>query len=90
MTEKKITQSRSHIAMEKKMVHELLRLLAHATSVYHDNMCFLRLSKVRIFPRATDHEKKAAPEGAWVYPTLLGKASTYRTNQGVEKRLDLE
>jgi hypothetical protein len=27
------------------------------------------LSKVRIFPRAADHEKKAAIEGAWVHHT---------------------
>jgi hypothetical protein len=45
---------------------------------------------VRIFSRAADHEKKAALEGAWVYHTLPEKASTYRTSQGVEKRLNLE
>jgi len=51
---------------------------------------FLRLSKLRIFPRATDHKKKAALEGAWVRHTLPWKGSTYRTSQGVEKRLDPE
>jgi hypothetical protein len=45
---------------------------------------------VRIFSRAIDREKKAALEGAWVHHTLPGKASTYRTSQREEKRLDLE
>jgi len=34
-------------------------------------LLFLRLSTVSILPRAADHEKKAALEGAWVRHTLF-------------------
>jgi len=42
-TEKRVPQGKSHIAMEKEMVHKLLRLLAHVTFVYHDNMALPKI-----------------------------------------------
>jgi hypothetical protein len=52
---------------------------------------FLRLSKVRIFLRATDHEKKVTLEGAWVYHThFQGKRVPIGRVQELKKDLTLK
>jgi hypothetical protein len=76
--------------MEKKMVHWLLRLLAHATSVYHDKMTRPEIVQSEDLLKSHRPRKEGRPWGAWIHHTLPGKASTYRTSQGEEKRLDLE
>jgi len=65
--------------------------LLHKQHVSTMMIClFLRLSTVRILPRAADHAKKAALEGAWVCHTLPMEESTFRASQGAEEGLDLE
>jgi hypothetical protein len=55
--------------MEKKMVHELLRLLAHAASVYHDNMTLLEIVQGEDLPKGSQPRKEGRLEGAWVHHT---------------------
>jgi hypothetical protein len=91
MTEKRVPQGRSHIEMEKEMVHGLLRLLAHAASVDHDNMAFPEIVQCDDPSKSHRPWKEGRHWGGLGPPhTLPGKASTYKTSQGVEKSLDLE
>jgi hypothetical protein len=77
--------------MEKKMVHGLLHLLAHAGSAYHDNMALPEIVQGEDLSKSHRPRKEGHPWGGLGLPhTLPGKASTYRTSPGVEKRLDLE
>jgi hypothetical protein len=57
--------------MKKKMVHRLLTSLIYATSIITITCLFLRLSKVRILPKAADHTKNIALDGACVHHTLF-------------------
>jgi hypothetical protein len=51
---------------------------------------FLRLSTRKILPRAADHEKKAALEGAWVRHTLFqGKGLSLEQANELKKDLTL-
>jgi len=47
--------------MNRKMINELLNLLAHTTLLHHHK--FIKLPKVNIFPNAVVHTKKATLEG---------------------------
>jgi hypothetical protein len=40
MAEERIPQDRSHVEVDKKMIHSFLGLLTHATSIDHDDMSF--------------------------------------------------
>jgi hypothetical protein len=64
--------------MEERMVYRLLIPLAHTTHLLTTMAYrFLRLSIVRIFPRAADQAKKAALKRTSVHQILLqGKGVT--------------
>jgi hypothetical protein len=49
---------------------------------------FLKLSKVRILPKAADHVKKAVLEGAWVHQMLFQRKRLF-SKQAKEQKNDL-
>jgi hypothetical protein len=55
--------------MEKNMIHKIPTPLAHVTSAITIKCRLLRLSKVKILPRAAEHAKKTTLEGAGVRQT---------------------
>jgi len=77
--------------MENEMIHGLFRLLAHAAFVYHDNIALPKIVQGVDLTKSRRPRKEGRPLGGLGPPhTLLGKASTYSTSQGVKKSLGLE
>jgi hypothetical protein len=59
--EKSIPHSRSHIAVEKKMVHRLLSFLTYATSVDHDNVALPEIVQGEDLSKSRRPRKKSRP-----------------------------
>jgi hypothetical protein len=60
-TEERTPQSRSHIAVENKMIHELLNLFIHIPSVYHDNMPLPKIVQGKNLAKNCEPHKKCNP-----------------------------
>jgi hypothetical protein len=60
-TEESTPQSRSHVAVKKKMVHGLPSLLAHIASVYHYNMSLPKVVQGKDIAKGCGPHTKGSP-----------------------------
>jgi hypothetical protein len=58
------SQSRSHIAVKKEMIHGLPSLLTHIASVYYDNIPLPKVVQGKDIAKSRGPHKKAALKGA--------------------------
>lgn len=55
----------------KKMINQFSVLFSHVTPIHHNDILFLRLSKVKIFPKDTVHTKKPLSRGVFTCQMLF-------------------
>jgi hypothetical protein len=59
------------LTMEEKMINSFLIFLTNATSINQLKPGLLRLSTIRILPKAVAHKKKAMYGGAFIFHMLF-------------------
>jgi hypothetical protein len=81
MAEERIPHNRSHIAVEKKMIHSFLGLLTHAATVDQDNMSFPKVVLGEDLTESRRPHEESSPRRSLSTPnTFPGKASATSTS----------
>ena len=91
MTTNGIPQSKSNLTMQKEMIHRLLASIAHATSVYQNNMTLLEIIQNQNFTqRRRPCKKDQSQRSLRPLHALSREAPTFITSQRIKEGLELE